>query len=76
MTGVSYQRLCRVGKAKKPALTVCMQKLLTILNVMMKSGTPRQRDCGRVHVTVKPVAGRALTVHHQSLTTQPQGPFA
>ncbi|MCS6290135.1 MAG: hypothetical protein H8K10_14350 [Nitrospira sp.] len=46
MTGVSYQRLCRAGKAKKLALTVCMQKLLTILNVMMKSGTPWQRDCG------------------------------
>ena len=35
-----YQRLCQVGKAKKLALTACMRKLLTILNAMVKSGTP------------------------------------
>ena len=35
-----YQRLCKAGKAKKLALTACMRKLLTILNAMLKSGTP------------------------------------
>lgn len=35
-----YQRLCQAGKAKKLALTVCMRKLLTILNAMLKSGMP------------------------------------
>jgi hypothetical protein len=28
------------GKAMKLALTACMRKLLTILNAMLKSGTP------------------------------------
>ncbi len=31
-----YQRLLQAGKAKKVALTACMRKLLTILNVMMR----------------------------------------
>ena len=31
-----YQRLCSAGKPKKVALTACMRKLLTILNVMVK----------------------------------------
>ena len=31
-----YQRLCEAGKPKKVALTACMRKLLTILNVMVK----------------------------------------
>jgi transposase len=35
-----YQRWCQEGKTKKLALTACMQKLLTILNAMVKSGTP------------------------------------
>jgi transposase len=35
-----YQRLCAAGKAPKVALTACMRKLLTILNAMIKSGTP------------------------------------
>ncbi|MDI3464956.1 MAG: Mobile element protein [Nitrospira sp.] len=35
-----YQRLCQAGKAKKLVLTACMRKLLTILNAMVKSGTP------------------------------------
>ena len=35
-----YQRLSQAGKAKKLALTACMRKLLTILNAMLKSGTP------------------------------------
>ena len=35
-----YQRLCQAGKAKKLALTACMRKLLTILNAMVKRGTP------------------------------------
>ena len=34
-----YQRLVSVGKPKKVALTACMRKLLTILNVMMKTNT-------------------------------------
>ena len=32
-----YKRLCDKGKAKKVALTACMRKLLTILNVMFKT---------------------------------------
>jgi transposase len=35
-----YQRLCQAGKAKKLTLTACLRKLLTILNAMLKSGTP------------------------------------
>ena len=31
-----YQRLCTAGKPKKVAITACMRKLLTILNVMVK----------------------------------------
>lgn len=35
-----YQRLGRARNAKKLAVTACMRKLLTILNAMVKSGTP------------------------------------
>ena len=35
-----YQRLCIAGKAKKVALTACMRKLLTILNVMVRHRSP------------------------------------
>ena len=35
-----YQRLLAAGKPKKLALTACMRKLLTILNAMLKHGTP------------------------------------
>ena len=31
-----YQRLCAAGKPNKVALTACMRKLLTILNVMLR----------------------------------------
>ena len=34
------QRLLAAGKAKKLALVACMRKLLTILNAIVKSGTP------------------------------------
>lgn len=34
------QRLCQAGKVKKLALTACMRTLLTIVNAMVKSGTP------------------------------------
>lgn len=37
-----YLRLCSAGKPKKVALTACMHKLLTILNAMLKHGTPWQ----------------------------------
>lgn len=33
-----YQRLLQRGKLKKVALITCMQKLLIILNAMVKSG--------------------------------------
>lgn len=33
-----YRRLCDAGKPKKVALTACMRKLLTILNVMVRDG--------------------------------------
>jgi len=34
-----YQRLLKAGKAPKVAITACMRKLLTILNVMIKTQT-------------------------------------
>ena len=37
-----YQRLRAAGKAPKVALTACMRKLLTILNAMVRTGTPWQ----------------------------------
>jgi transposase len=35
-----YARLCRAGKPKKVALVACMHKLLTILNALVRQGTP------------------------------------
>jgi transposase len=35
-----YQRLRQAGKPGKVALTACMRKLLTIINVMLKDGRP------------------------------------
>lgn len=35
-----YTRLLAAGKPKKVALVACMRKLLTILNAMVKAGTP------------------------------------
>ena len=35
-----YRRLCAAGKKPKVALTACMRKLLTILNAMLRDGTP------------------------------------
>ncbi len=35
-----YERLLEAGKPKKVALTACMRKLLTILNSMIKYGSP------------------------------------
>ena len=35
-----YQRLLQAGKPKKVALTACMRKLLTILNVMVRDQRP------------------------------------
>jgi transposase len=39
-----YTRLCAAGKAPKVALTACMRKLLTMLNAMLKHGTPWQEN--------------------------------
>jgi transposase len=39
-----YTRLCAAGKAKKVAVVACMHKLLTILNAMVKQGTPWQEQ--------------------------------
>lgn len=39
---VFYQRLCAAGKPKKLALVACMHKLLTILNAILRHGTPWQ----------------------------------
>ena len=33
-----YQRLLAAAKLKKVALTACMQKLLTVLNSMVRTG--------------------------------------
>ena len=35
-----YQRFLAAGKVKKVALVACMRKLLTLLNAIVKSGTP------------------------------------
>jgi len=35
-----YQRLRAAGKPAKVALVACMRKLLTILNAMLRDGTP------------------------------------
>lgn len=35
-----YERLIEAGKPPKVALTACMRKLLTILNVMVRDQTP------------------------------------
>lgn len=37
-----YQRLIAAGKPAKVALVACMRKLLTIINAIIKSGTPWQ----------------------------------
>ncbi len=34
-----YKRLCAAGKPRKVALTACMRKLITVLNVMMRNNT-------------------------------------
>jgi transposase len=39
-----YHRLRAAGKSGKVALTACMRKLLTILNVMLKNGTRFSHD--------------------------------
>jgi transposase len=36
----AYQRLRAAGKPAKVALVACMRKLLTILNAMLRTGTP------------------------------------
>ncbi len=35
-----YARLVKAGKLPKVALTACMRKLLTVLNAMLRHGTP------------------------------------
>ncbi|MGO8948212.1 MAG: IS110 family transposase [Ktedonobacterales bacterium] len=35
-----YRRLCTAGKPKKVALTACMHRLLTILNAIVRQGSP------------------------------------
>jgi len=35
-----HQGFCQAGKAKKLAWTAYKRKLLTVLNAMLKSGTP------------------------------------
>ena len=42
-----YERLTAAGKPKKVALTACMRKLLTILNLMLRSGEPWRRQASR-----------------------------
>jgi transposase len=36
---IFHDRLIKAGKAPKVAITACMRKLLTILNMMVKNGT-------------------------------------
>jgi transposase len=35
-----YDKLCAAGKVPKVALVACMPKLLTMLNAMVRTGTP------------------------------------
>jgi transposase len=42
-----YQRLLAAGKTKKVALTACRQKVLTILNAMLKHRTSWQAQEGQ-----------------------------
>jgi transposase len=39
-----YERLIAAGKPKKVALVACMRKLLTILNAMLRTGTPWRQN--------------------------------
>jgi transposase len=39
-----YERLLDAGKPKKVALVACMRKLLTILNAMLRTGTPWRQN--------------------------------
>ena len=41
-----YQRLVAAGKPKKVALVACMRKLLTIVNTMVRTGTPWVEQAG------------------------------
>jgi len=43
-----YQRLVAAGKPRKLALVACMRKLLTILNVMVRT---QQRWCADLRAT-------------------------
>jgi transposase len=45
-----YQRLVAAGKPKKLALVACMRKLLTILNVMVRTATHWNPDFAAQHV--------------------------
>ena len=49
-----YTRLCAAGKPKKVALTACMHKLLTILNAIVRQGTPW--SCSDCSLTFKTIA--------------------
>jgi transposase len=40
-----YERLKAAGKPAKVALVACKRKLLTIINAIIKSGTPWQPTC-------------------------------
>ena len=44
-----YQRLVAAGKPKKLALVACMRKLLTLLNVMVRTATHWNPDFAAVH---------------------------
>ena len=39
-----YERLIQAGKPPKVALTAGMRKMLTILNAMLREGSPWQAD--------------------------------
>jgi transposase len=43
-----YRRLVAAGKPKQLALVACMRKLLTMLNAMVRSGSPWRHDPGVV----------------------------
>ena len=56
-----YKRLCDAGKAKKVALTACMRKLLTILNVMVRDNTLWDPNHSQTHPDPPPNFGQRVS---------------
>jgi ketol-acid reductoisomerase len=68
-----YERLVEAGKPEKVALVVCIRKLLSILNAMMRDRTPWKVYSCSNHLTLKAAALSALS-RHISWMTPNRGP--